>query len=443
MNSHGTTTPPRVSRSKRFSRRAFLRAAGAAAAAVSVPVIIPARALGLGRRIGPNDKITVGCIGVGPQGQYVMKNFMNNEQARVIAVCDVKNACCLEAKQQVDGFYKDANCVIHRDFRELTARDDIDVVSIASTDHWHVLHALSAVRAGKDVYVEKPLAVSIAELQATRDAVHKHGRLFQFGTQQRSSREFRFACELVRNRLIGDLHTIKVGAPPSIPSENFPEQPVPDGIDYEMWLGPAPYAPYNENRVSHDYWWHCSDYAIGFISGWGIHHIDIAQWGNDTDLTGPTEIAGTGVFPKDGMCDCALKWNIEAHYENGVRLDYTDDGQNPHGITFEGSEGWVYVKRGLIDAQPKSLLQYTLKPDEIHLYESTNHAGNLLDCVRTRAQTVCPIDVAARSDTICQISDMAIRAERPLRWDPATERFAGDDVANRALARAMREPWRL
>ncbi|HNT90041.1 MAG TPA: Gfo/Idh/MocA family oxidoreductase, partial [Candidatus Hydrogenedentes bacterium] len=292
-----------------LTRRVFLRGAVAALAA---PMIIPAPALGRGGRVGPGDRIAVGCIGVGGQGRYVMKNFLNDQRARVIAVCDVKEACRLEAKQQVDGFYKNSDCAVHLDFRELVARDDIDVVSIASTDHWHVLHALAAVRAGKDVYVEKPLAVSIAELQAMRDAVHAHGRRFQFGTQQRSAREFRFACELVRNRLIGDLHTIKVGAPASIPSGNFPEQPIPPGIDYEMWLGPAPYAPYSENRVSNQYWWHCSDYAIGFISGWGIHHIDIAQWGNDTDHTGPVELIGGGVFPKDGMCDCALKWNIEA-----------------------------------------------------------------------------------------------------------------------------------
>jgi len=426
------------------SRRDFLKYSTRTIAALSSAATFSHTARGEhAKRDTANDKIVFGVIGLGGRGRDLSAGFARLDDAEVAYLCDVDLGRVGDFPDTIAREQGGRTPKVVQDMRRIYDDPDVDAVVIATCDHWHALAAVWACQAGKDVYVEKPLAVSIAELQATRDAVHKHGRLFQFGTQQRSSREFRFACELVRNRLIGDLHTIKVGAPPSIPSENFPEQPVPDGIDYEMWLGPAPYAPYNENRVSHDYWWHCSDYAIGFISGWGIHHIDIAQWGNDTDLTGPTEIAGTGVFPKDGMCDCALKWNIEAHYENCVRLDYTDDGQNPHGITFEGSEGWVYVKRGLIDAQPKSLLQYTLKPDEIHLYESTNHAGNLLDCVRTRAQTVCPIDVAARSDTICQISDMAIRAERPLRWDPATERFAGDDVANRALARAMREPWRL
>lgn len=427
----------------RLSRRNFLKHSGLATAAVAAPWIVPASALGLNGSVAPSERIVVGCIGVGPQGNHVLGNFLSHREAQIVAVCDVKRPAREDTKKRIDDHYGNQDCAAYGDFRELLARDDIDAVSIASTDHWHVLHTIHAARAGKDMYVEKPLAVTIAELKATRDAVHRYGRIFQFGTQQRSSRIFRFSCELVHNKLIGDLHSIKVGAPASIKSDNFGETPIPDWIDYDMWLGPAQWSPFNENRVSNSYWWHVSDYAIGFISGWGIHHIDIAQWGNGTELTGPVEIAGTGVFPTDGMCDCALRWNVDLFYENGVRVNYTDDGQNTHGITFEGTDGWVYVRRSYMDTHPKSLMTYALKPDDIHLYESDDHVGNFLDCVRSRRQTVCPIDIAVRTDTICQLSDIAIRTGRPLKWDPAAERFSNDDEANRLMARAMREPWRL
>lgn len=427
----------------KITRRNFLKQSSLATAAVAAPWIVPASALGLNGSVAPSERIVVGCIGVGPQGNHVLGNFLSHREAQIAAVCDVKRPAREGTKKRIDDHYGNQDCAAYGDFRELLARDDIDAVSIASTDHWHVLHAIHAARAGKDMYVEKPLAVTIAELKATREAVHRYGRIFQFGTQQRSSRNFRFSCELVHNKLIGDLHSIKVGAPPSIKSDNFGETPIPDWIDYDMWLGPAQWSPFNENRVSNNYWWHVSDYAIGFISGWGIHHIDIAQWGNGTELTGPVEIAGMGVFPTDGMCDCALRWNVDLLYENGVRVNYTDDGQNRHGITFEGSEGWVYVRRSYMDTHPKSLMTYALKPDDIHLYESDDHVGNFLDCVRSRRQTVCPIDIAVRTDTICQLSDIAIRTRRPLKWDPAAERFSNDDEANRLMARAMREPWRL
>jgi predicted dehydrogenase len=372
-----------------------------------------------------------------------MGNFLGQAAARVVAVCDVNAQRQQATQKRVDDYYDGKGCAAYNDFRELLARDDVDAVLIASPDHWHVPHAVAAAKAGKDMYVEKPLMLSLSQGQALRTAIHRFGRVFQYGTQQRSSREFRFACELVHNRRIGALRRIKVGSPASRISENLTPMPVPDWLDYELWLGPAPWAPFSEKRIINDYWWHNSDYALGYVAGWGIHHVDIAQWGNGTDLTGPVEAEGTGVFPRDGFCDCAIQWNVLMRYANGVVLDYSDEGRNRHGIRFEGTEGWVHVARGFIDAEPKMLLDTRFEPNEVHLYESANHVGNFLDCVKSRAETVCPIDVTIRSDMICHLSDIAMRLGRKLRWNPDKERFVGDAEADRMLSRAMRAPWQV
>ena len=450
---HGACEKDKVRRAKdekakkvagaRVTRRCFLNRTAVALAAAGAPHIVPSSASGAEGRVAPSNRITVGCIGVGPQGSGLMRNFLGNPAAQVVAVCDVQAPRRDAAREAVNEHYKNADCAAYNDFRELLAREDIDAVVIASPDHWHVPHAIAAAKAGKDMYVEKPLMLSLNQGQALRETIRRYGRVFQYGTQQRSSREFRFACELARNGRIGDLHTIKVGSPASRVSETLTPMPVPDWLDYDLWLGPAPWAPYSEKRIVNDYWWHNSHYALGFVAGWGIHHVDIAQWGNATDLSGPIEAEGTGVFPKEGFCDCAVKWNVVLRYANGVTLDYADEGRNRHGITFEGAEGWVHVARGFIDADPKGLLQSTFGPGEVHLYRSGNHVGNFLDCVKTRAETVCPIDVAVRSDMICHLSDIAMRLERKLRWNPQSERFENDEEANRMLTRAMRHPWRV
>ena len=426
------------------TRREFLKKSTAAAvSAWAFPAIVPSSALGADGHVAPSNRIAVGCIGVGPQGRGVMGNFLAHGGCRVVAVCDVQRPRVEDAAKQVNERYKSQDCAMYGDFREAVAREDIDAFLIASADHWHVLHALAAVRAGKDVYVEKPLGLSLTELHALRDAVQTHGRLFQFGTQQRSSSNFRVACELVRNGRIGELKHVKVGAPASIEQPVEPPAPVPEWLDYEMWLGPASWVPHTEHRVVNQWWWHNSNFALGFVAGWGIHHVDIAQWGIGADDTGPVEVEGTGVFPKQGMCDCATAWDVHCTYANGVTMHFTDNQKNPQGVVFEGTEGRVYVRRGHLEATPESILGSPLKPGELHLYESSNHVGNLLDCIRTRAKTVCPIETAVRSDTICHLSDIAMRLGRKLRWDPECERFINDERANRMLTRAMRGPWRV
>ena len=437
-----------------ITRRSFMKKTIAAAGAVSFPYIIRPSALGKAGQVAASERITVGCVGVGPQGIAVMGNFLAQKDVRVAAVCDVKSNVRAAVQNQVNNHYRDKGCAAYNDFRELIGRDDIDVVLVATCDHWHVRASLAAVKAGKDVYCEKPLGISIEQDQALRAAVHRHGRLFQFGTQQRSSRDFRFACELVRNGRIGKLHTINVWSPGSESGGSPKPVPVPEWLDYNMWLGPAPFTPYTEDRCSNKLWWFISDYAIGFIAGWGIHPIDIAVWGGGDKLSGLRDIEGKGTWPTEGVCDTAMNWNVVCKYGSGVTINFTgfpfpEEWQKrygrttSHGTAFEGTEGWVHVDREGINAHPKELLSTQFGANDVRLYESNNHVRNLLDCVKSRAATICPIDEAVKGDAICQISDIAIRLEQKLKWDTVKERFINNDAANRRLMRAMRSPWTL
>jgi predicted dehydrogenase len=443
----------------RLSRRSFIqRATGLTLGAVGFPYVVRPSALGKAGTVAPSERITVGTVGVGPQGTYVMRNFLSQDDCRVVAVCDLKKPVLEAGRNTVNDYYKNSDCATYTDFRELIARPDIDVVHIATCDHWHVLVALEAARAGKDMYLEKPMGLSLAEDQALREACHRFGTIFQFGTQQRSERNFRFACELVRNGRIGKLHTINVWSPGSSSGGSRKPAPAPDWVDYDMWLGPAPYHPHTPDRTSNQWWWFVSDYALGFIAGWGVHPLDIALWGGGDELAGPLEIEGKGIWPDpEGVCDTAMNWDVTCRYDSGVTMHYTGtpypDGwkqrygrTSDHGTAFEGSEGWVHVDRSGINADPKELLdiEWGANPGAPgRLYESNNHARNLLDCVKTRKEAICPIDASVQADILCHISDIAIRLEQKLRWDPAKERFVDSDAANRRLVRAMRSPWRL
>jgi predicted dehydrogenase len=441
---------------KEITRRGFLkRAAGTAVGAAGFPYVVQPSALGKAGSAAANERIIVGCVGVGPQGRGVMRNFLAQKDAHVVAICDLKEPARDEASGLVNKHYGNDNCATYENFRELIARKDIDVVSIATTDHWHVLVALAAARAGKDIYLEKPMGLSLAEDQALREMCHRYGTVFQFGTQQRSNRNFRFACELALNERVGKLHTINVWSPGSASGGSPKPVAEPDWLDYDMWLGPAPWRPYTKDRCSNRLWWFISDYALGFIAGWGVHPLDIALWGGGDKVACPAQIEGKGVWPSpDGVCDTAMNWDVVVKYDKGVIMNFTGNPfpkkwqerygrTTSHGTAFEGSEGWVHVDRGGINAHPKELLDTEFEADELHLYESHNHARNLLDCVKSRAATICPIDVAVQADTLCHISDIAIRLGQRLRWDPQKERFVNNDTANRKLTRSMRSPWRL
>lgn len=442
---------------RKFTRRRLIERAGAA---LGFPYLIPATALGRNGRPAPSDRVTLGCIGCGNRGPANMAGFMKHPDAQVIAVCDVRDSSLEAARAAVDKRYGTSGCAAFKDFRDLCSLKDLDAVCIASPDHWHVLMALEAVRRKKHIYMEKPIGWSFEASRVLRRAIQRSKVVFQFGTQQRSGRDFRFACELVRNGRIGKLETILVGVPPSIAFPSQPDEPVPAGFDYDMWLGPAPVAPYSHARCrpyskeGWSIWYHISDYCMGFIGNWGIHHLDIAQWGHGTEDTGPVEIEGHGEFPTGGLADCALTWQVENRFRDGVTLIHMDDATaarhplqtpryKPTGIMFRGTEGWVYVTRSMIDAEPKSLLTSTIGPNEIHLPESNDHYRNFLDAVKGLKPAVCPIDVAVRSDTIAHLDNIAIKLRRKLRWDPAREEFIGDPEAASMLKRPMRRPWHL
>jgi len=435
------------------TRRQFLKNSAIAAAGILVPTIVPASVFGAD---APSNRITIGFVGVGRMGSGDMRELLGRKEAQIIAVCDVdsnrmanarKTVEAHYAKQSAGGTYK--GCSTFGDYRDLVTQDDIDAVCVVTPDHWHTLPTIAAAKAGKDIFLQKPLTLTIQEGRVLSDTVHRYNRIFQVGSQQRSDARFRQACELVRNGRIGKLHTVKVAFGTDPGTTPQPIMPVPENLNYNMWLGQAPWAEYTEERVhpQKDYgrpgWLRITDYGAGMITGWGAHHNDIAQWGMGTEYTGPVEIEAQAEFPKDGLWNVHGDFSIKYSYANGVTVFCTDNKKNKQGVVFEGTEGWVYVKRGFIDANPKSLLTSTIGPDEIHLYKSNNHKANWLECIKSRAETVAPAEIAHRSCTVCLLGEIAMLLGRKLKWDPDAEQFIGDEMANRMLSRPMRSPWTL
>jgi predicted dehydrogenase len=419
---------------KTISRRQFLKSSFATAAVLAVPTFIPSSVFGAN---APSNRITIGSIGLGGMGTGNMKGFKGKSGSQVVALCDV-DAGHLEKARETAGLDEKST---YNDFRDLLARDDVDAVVVATPDHWHVPVSIAAVKAGKDVYCEKPLTLTIAGGRALADAVKRYGRVLQTGSQQRSGSEFRNACELVRNGRIGKLHTIKVG----IPGNNrkcpptWEAKSVPEGFDYDMWLGPAPWEPYTEQRCHYQFRF-ILDYSGGQMTNWGAHYLDIAQWGNDADDTGPVEIEGKGDFPESGLFTTAKKVDITYTYANGVKLLLTTGGGNTR---FEGSDGWVFVTRGKIDAEPKSLLKEKIGPDEIHLYNSRDHKQNFLDCIKSRKEPIASAEIGHRSSTVCHLGNIAMLLGRKVKWSPKKESFINDSAADSMIGRSMRSPWSL
>ena len=439
-----------MTQNKKFSRRKFVKyTGGALVAAIGFPTIIPESVFAKNGTVAPSDRITIGCIGVGGQGTSNMKGFLEEEDARVLAVCDVDENQRLKAKNAVDRTYGNNDCKTYNDFRELLARDDIDAIMHATPDHWHALVAVSTARAGKDIYGEKPLAYTVSESRAIVDAVEKHGVIWQTGSWQRSQRHFRFACELVRNGRIGKVHTVNVGLPFGNGIKDNGTQPCdpPKGFDYEMWLGPAPWRPYNPSRCHWNFRW-ILDYSHGQLTDWAGHHIDIANWGMNTESSSPISIVGQGDYPPatDGLFDTPPSYRFECEYREGFKMVVADSMHQPKGMGahFIGDEGWVYVSRGgRIDAHPKSLLSSVIRPNETHLYKSDNHIKNFLDCVRSRSKTITPAEVAHHAIMVAHLGAIAMQLGRKVHWNPDAERFVNDPEADRMLARPMRGSWHL
>jgi predicted dehydrogenase len=433
----------------RVGRRQFLKGAGGAAlGALSFPSLIPASALGQDGQAAPSDRIRMALIGCGGQGKFDLKNHLGARGAYFTAVCDIQDARRQEAKSIVDKRNGNADCSVTGDFREILNRRDIDAVLVVTQDHWHAAIATAAAKAGKDLYCEKPLGVSVAESRAIVEAVRKHKRVFQTGTQQRSDRKFRFACELALNGYLGALKGIQVAAegPKFKRTYRKPtgEEPVPAGFDYDMYLGPAPMKPYNAGRHAWPDWYLIWDYCAGFIVNWGVHHLDIANWGYPAFATELCELEFTGSYRNDGLTDNINGWTGEFRLANGLRIGYSDD-DNPHkhGIRFEGTEGWVHVDRARITAGPKSLLDVEFKSGDRRLVESTNHYHGFVDCIRTRRDPVSNVESGHQASLLGLIAEISCRLKRKLAWDPKAERFVNDAEADALLTRPMRAPWKL
>jgi len=428
---------------KEMNRRRFLKnATGITAGAIAFPYLVSSSALGNAGSVAASNRIVMGCIGVGGMGTGDMRGFLNKKEVQVVAVCDVDKSQRDKAKKNVDEKYKNDDCKTYLDFREVIAREDIDALSLAMPDHWHSIPAVMGARAGKDIHAQKPLARTIAEGRAICDAVRRYGIIWQTGSQQRSERDFHRACELVRNGRIGKVTRVEVGLPTGGASDNKPIQPIPEGVDWDFWLGPAPWVPYR--GILHWNWRWIMDYSGGQLTDWAGHHIDIAHWGLDVERTGPVEIEGAGVYPKDGIYDVPMEYKFTCKYANGVEMTVANNKQIPQGTKWYGESGkWIYVKRGKLEANPASVLKEVVGPDEIKLYRSRDHRQNFLDCIKSRKETIAPAEVGHRSISVGLLGEIAMLTERKLQWDPDKEIFLNDEQANRMLSRPMRSPWHL
>jgi len=429
---------------REVNRRQFLKnATGITAGAIVFPYVVSSSALGQAGSVAASNRIVMGAIGVGSQGSGNMRGFLNKRGVQMVAVCDVDKAHRDRAKNSVDKKYGNNDCRTYSDFREVIERKDIDALSLAMPDHWHSIPVVMAARAGKDMYGEKPLARTIREGRIMADTVNRYGRIWQTGSWQRSGRDFRHACELVRNGRIGKVHKVEVGLPTGGGTDNKPVQPVPEGVDWDFWLGPAPWVPYR--GIMHWNWRWIMDYSGGQLTDWAGHHIDIAHWGLGLDYTGPVEIEGKGVYPKDGIYDAPTAYKFTCKYANGLTMIVANDRQQPMGMgaVWYGDNGWIHVKRGKLEASSEKIIKEVIGPNEIRLYNSRDHQQNFLDCVRSREKTITPIEIAHRSISVGLLGEIAMLTERKLRWDPEKEIFLNDDGANRMLSRPMRSPWHL
>ena len=454
-----------------ISRRTFIQRTGASAAAVAAPMIIPARLLGAN---APSNRVRVGHIGAGRIAQgHDMVGVAGSDLADVLAVADLDSRRAASGKTRVERLFAAHNAPpqkidVYTDYKQLLARSDIDAVTISLPDHQHAEVALRALRAGKDVYLQKPFTMTHAEGVMLRDAVAKSGRILQVGSQQRSwgpNEQFRKAVEFVRSGRVGQLRRVEIGLPidPTAPDE--PQQPVPANLNYDMWLGPTPEVFYTEQRVhpqkllpngepdvqSRPGWLRNENYSLGMITGWGAHHFDTAHWGMDMELTGPSKIEGRGEFPPhDRIWNVHGKYHIELTYPGNVIMTVSDE--LPNGIKFIGDEGWIFVSRDAsqtasdpsgrttslksLDASDPKLLD----PNgvTVQMPHSLSHHRNWLECVKSRQQPLAPAPVAHRANAACIVSWIAMKLQRPLTWDAKAERFVNDAEANAMLTRPER-----
>ncbi len=434
--------PSRASDHLPVSRRQFLSTSTAVALA---PAVVASSAVARGAR-APSNRITLGFIGLGKMNLGHLRYFLRQEDTQVLAVCEVDTTRREHARKLVEKYYDEQKntsaptvCTAYNDFRELLARSDIDGVVIATPDHWHAVQIIAAARAGKDIYCEKPLTLTIAEAPRVIDVVREQNRVFQTGSQQRSEfgGRFRQACELIRSGRIGKVRTVYVGVGGPSKWCDLPAEDLEPGLDWDLWLGPAPERAYNSvlsPRGMHDHfpaWRHYREYSGGAMTDIGAHHFDIAQWALDMDRSGPVEMIPPE-HPERGR-------GVKYLYANGVEMYHG----GPSGVTFLGDGGMLRVDRGEIYSDPKGILEEPLAENEVHLFRSPGHKRNWLDCIKSREQPVCHAEVGARSVTVCHLGNLAYWHGRRLRWDPRKWTFVDDPEANQWLDVQRRGPWSL
>jgi myo-inositol 2-dehydrogenase / D-chiro-inositol 1-dehydrogenase len=456
------------------TRRTFVRNMGLAGAAIGFPTIIPSRVLGAD---APSNKINILQIAAGRIGRSMdIPGILRHDAARLVALCEVDSLRLADGKQMVESHYKkkniDLKVATYGDYREALQHPDIDAVSISTPDHWHAEPIIAAALLGKDIYVQKPLTMTIREGRAVSDVIREKGCMFQIGSQQRSGSQFRIACEMVRSGRIGKLHTVKIGLPSDPSGGSTQEVPVPSNLNYDMWLGCTPLAPYTVDRVhpqaadiknryqERPGWLRIEDYCLGMITGWGSHHVDIGHWGMDTELTGPVAIEAKAEFPTSGLWNVHGPYHIEMSYANGTTMII--DHKFPNGVRFEGSDGWIFVTRGAervtasdpiptgnaaksLQASDPEILKTPLGRDDVRLHESPkgDHHLDWITSIQTRKPAVTSAEQAHRSTSACITGWIGMKLGRKLKWDPVKEMFEADDAANDLLSRTERAPYGL
>lgn len=432
-----------------LSRRHFLSLIGAT---VAFPTIIPSSALGRGDTPAPSNRIAMGVIGCGNQGGNDTKAFLNEKQCRVIATCDVDKNHLTNSTAAINKHYGNQDCKMYHDFRELLARPEIDVILAAVPDHWHELVAVEAARRKKDIYGEKPLGRTIAEQQAMVKAVQENGRIWQMGSWQRSEANFRKGAEIVRNGMIGDITHVEIGLPggnnnSGNAAKSMEVSEPPPELDYDTWIGPSKMMPYIQGRVHRNWRWNYNT-GGGQIMDWVGHHCDIAHWGCDFDLSGPSEVEGHGEFPpKDAAWNTCTKYRIEMLYPRNITMTMAGGyDEIRQGVKWIGNKGWVYVNRGTFESSNPAWSEFRNLPEEmrkVKLYVSTNHFKNFLDCVTSRKPTITPVEVGHHSAIPGHLGLISMFVGRKIRWDVATEKILDDAEATALLTRPYRAPWKL
>jgi predicted dehydrogenase len=423
-----------------FTRREFLKSAAVTGTAFVLPAIVPSTVLG---RNAPGNRITMGLIGMGLMMGSHQNIMLGREGVQVLAVCDVDRGKRERAREKVEKAYAEKQasgtykgCDAYNEYERIIERKDIDAVIVVTPDHWHAMVSLAAMKSGKDVYVQKPMTLTVREGRLMSDVARQYGAILQVGSQQRSERAFRRACEIVRNGWIGKVRTIYTHLGEFAPPQALPEEPVPDGFDYDRWLGPTPWYPYNRKRVEGNYGggWRCFwEYGSRKNGDWGAHHFDIIQWALGMDDSGPVEF-----LPK-GYQGAEYQSHI---YADGTRVWKNHPVKNGQMIQFVGESGEVLVSRGdRLETTPAGLKGRPLAPGDIHLYESHNHEGNWLECIKTRKAPICTAEIGHRTATVCHLNGIAERLNRPIKWDPVKEEIVGDAAASRWLDRPRRTPY--